>query len=113
MTDFLDFVLRGFVESVKEIKEKITFWIRFFCLRDYYFWLKQKKEITERQLDLLNTALDSRPFVLKELFTTLPYKTLYRNVSERTGRRDLEKLCEMKLLEIKEGKYTINYNAVA
>jgi len=98
ITPFLEFILRGFVESLKEIKGRITFFIRKFTLREYYAYLRARKEITERQHDLLIILLDySGRFRLKDLFAP-PFNILYRNVSERTVRRDLEGLHKKNLL---------------
>ena len=113
MTHFLEFVLKGFVESLKEIKEKITYFIRQLALRDYYFFLHKNKHITQRQSDLLLVLLDKNIiFTLKDLFTQTPFSFLYRRVSERTARRDIDLLKEKNLLVSKDKKYQLNYNAL-
>ncbi|MBW2195892.1 MAG: Fic family protein [Deltaproteobacteria bacterium] len=106
VTAFLKFALRGAVESLNEIKDKITFFIRKFALRDYYNYLRGKKIVTRRQHDFLTTLLESdlKPFTLKDLFAQSPYKLLYRDVTERTGRRDLKRLIELTLLGVTEDK---------
>lgn len=109
VTAFLDFVLRGFIDSLKEIKERITFFIRRFTLREYYGYLRKRGDLTKRQHDLLNILLDySRPFSREDLFHISPFDILYRNASERTGRRDLIRLRDMSLLTIKNSKYELN-----
>ena len=52
ITPFLEFVLNGIIISVKEIKSKIFGIIRIFTLKDYYKFLRGRKNITQRQCDL-------------------------------------------------------------
>jgi len=109
VTPFVGFVLKGVVESLNEIKGRIIFFISKFALRDYYAFLRTGKQITQRQHDLLIIALDElTPFALGDLFTVSPFNVLYRNVSERTARRDLKKLSDTRLLYVTEGKYQLN-----
>jgi Fic family protein len=109
VTPFVGFVLKGIVESLNEIKGRIIFFIRQFALRDYYSFLRTQKKITQRQHDFLTTLLDKlTPFTLGDLFTVSPFNVLYRNVSERTARRDLKKLTDLRLLYIAENKYQLN-----
>ena len=109
VTPFVGFVLKGVVGSLNEIKERIIFFIRKFALRDYYAFLRTGKRITQRQHDLLSIALDGlTPFTLGDLFIVSPFNVLYRNISERTVRRDLKKLSDAQLLYVAEGKYHLN-----
>jgi Fic family protein len=113
ITPFIKFFLQGFVESLKEIKENIIYYIRKFTLRDYYDFLKKKKHITLRQHDLLVMLLDyNKPFNLIDLFGEAPFKILYRNVSERTARRDLKKLSEQFLNVTEDNQYILNWRAL-
>jgi Fic family protein len=106
VTAFLKFVLRGAVESLNETKDNITFFIRKFTLRDYYHYLRGKKAITQRQHDFLRTLLegDMRPFDLKDMYSESRFQPLYRDVTERTARRDLAKLKELRLLTVSNDK---------
>jgi Fic family protein len=109
VTPFVGFVLKGVVESLNEMKGRIIFFIRNFALRDYYAFLRTGRQITQRQHDLLNIASDGlTPFTLGDLFSISPFNVLYRNVSERTARRDLKKLTDEQLLNVTEGKYQLN-----
>ncbi|HIJ56472.1 MAG TPA: Fic family protein [Deltaproteobacteria bacterium] len=99
VTPFIEFVLDGCIESSREIKDRITYFIRKFSLRDYYSNLKQNRHITQRQYDLLITLLDyDKAFALSDLFNLPRFGILYRTVSERTARRDLVRLKDMELL---------------
>ncbi|MDI6752161.1 MAG: Fic family protein [bacterium] len=100
VTPFLELVLRGVIDSLDGIREKITFFIRQFTLRDYYAFLMKEKEIIKRQHDFLIMLLDYfKPFTLSDMFNLSPFNVLYRDVSERTARRDLKKLYKKNLLK--------------
>jgi Fic family protein len=110
---FLKFVLKGVIDSLEEIKNRITYFIRRLALRDHYASLHREKAIIQRQHDFLTVLLqDSKPFTLQNLFDTSPMNTLYRNVSERTARRDLKKLAEMNLLTCTNDQYALNHEAL-
>lgn len=114
VTPFLEFVLKGSVESLEGIKDSIIFFIRKFSLRDFYTHEMQQKEITRRQFDLLLLLLDKpTPFSLKDLFEKHAYSILYSRVSTQTARRDLKKLVSKKILYITEdNKYNLNFRAL-
>lgn len=109
VTDFLRFVLKGVIESLTEIKNDVTVRIRYLVMRDYYAFLKSGRVITQRQHDLLIMLLtDMKTLSLKDLFNVSPYNLLYRNVSERTARRDLMKLLDIGVMSHADGNYKIN-----
>ena len=113
VSPFIKFVLKGVIDSLDEIKNRITYFIRHLALRDHYAALHREKAIIQRQYDLLTMLLqDLKPFTLPDLFGTSPMNTLYRNVSERTARRDLKKLLEMNLLTCVNDQYTLNLEAL-
>lgn len=121
ITPFVEFFLKGLISSLKEIQSTIFSLIRKFTLKDYYTYLKRKKEITQRQFDFLILLLEfPESFSLKDLFEKEKFKVIYRKVSERTARRDLE-LLELKRLIKKEkiatetektGNFILNYMAL-
>jgi Fic family protein len=112
VTPFLEFNLRGVIESLQQMKSRIAFFIRKLAMRDYLHFLGTKKTISKRQNDLLTLLLDDtseKSFTLHELQLTMPYTMLYRKVSEMTARRDLKNLLDLKLLAINtEGRYYLN-----
>jgi len=113
VTMFLKFMLEGVVDSLKEIKNSVTLSIRQLVMRDYLAFMKTKKIITQRQHELLCMLMESGKAVsLKGLFNIPPYNTLYRDVSERTARRDLIKLLDLKMLSHKNGDYHLNLKAL-
>lgn len=113
VTPFIKFTLKGFIESLRELKENIIFYIRKFALKDYYEYLRNNKLITQRQHDLLVILLETPgTFSLNDLFNNVPFKILYRNISERTARRDLNKLTPQCLNKSDRNKYELNWKAL-
>lgn len=99
MTPFVGFVLQGFLEALERTRQRMNSFIRTPLLRHHYNFLFKTKYITQRQHDLLNLLLDDLPaFTLDDLFTQPRFVPLYRRVSERTARRDLERLSNLGLL---------------
>ena len=110
VTSFLKFGFKGLIESLNEIKDRITFYIRKFSLRHYYDLLRKEGDISQRQHDFLIMVLDHvKSFALKDLHIVSPFSILYSKVSARTAIRDLKKLCDKKLLTVKDGKYELNF----
>ena len=115
MTEFIKFALKGVIESLKEIKGRITSNIRLLVTRDYLHFLREKKRITQRQFDLIYILMGDggfNPISLKDLFNKSPYNTLYRHVSERTARRDIAKLLELNILTHENDHYILDIHAL-
>ena len=114
ITPFLEFFLKGLVSSLEEIQSTIFWWIRKFTLRDYYTYLRRRKEIIQRQFDLLTLLLEAHEEIsLKVLFEKEKFRIIYRKVTERTARRDLKLLETKKLLKVeKNGNFTLNYRVL-
>lgn len=109
VTPFMEFFFRGVIDSLEDIRERITSLIRTLALRDYYSFLKGEKAITQRQHDLLTILLEQlQPLRLVDLLHKPPFNILYGKVSERTARRDLKKLLDNKLLNLEGNNYTLN-----
>lgn len=115
VTPFLVFFLDGVVQSLEEIKSKITLYIRILTLRNFYYSQKREKKLTKRQRDLLLVAIDAGlSFTLLDLFSTPLLRSLYSDVSESTARRDLKKLFDNGYLLYDESgkKYSVNLRAL-
>jgi Fic family protein len=112
VTPFLEFNLRGVIESLQQMKNRIADFIRVLAMRDHLHFLVSDKAISRRQNDLLTLLLDDssgKPFTLHDLQNDLPCSLLYRKVSEMTARRDLKNLLERKLLTADaRGRYSLN-----
>jgi len=112
VTPFFEFMLTASVETLKEIKDSIIYFIRKFSLRDFYRFEKQNKKITKRQFDLLSLLLDDHPiaFTLKDLVEKPPFSLLYSRMSTQTARRDLKKLTEKNYLRTSDdNRYHLNF----
>ena len=76
-------------------------------MRDYFQNLRDEKKITKRQLELLNSLLESSEntvITVNSIQKDLPFRVLYTTVSDRTARRDLMKLYDIGILEnVKKG----------
>lgn len=113
VTSFLEFVLKGVIDSLTEIKGRIIYFIRKFTLRDYYAFLCKEMKLNRRRHDLLMILLDgSDPFSFDDLFTIPRFRVLYKTVSQRTAKRDLKALCDQKLLNCKENRYILNLRVI-
>lgn len=112
VTPFLEFNLRGVIESLQTMKTRIAILIRMLVMREHVRFLVSNKAISRRQNDLLTLLLDDpsgKPFTLHELQQAMPYAMLYRKVSEMTARRDLKNLLEHKLLTVDSAnRYSLN-----
>jgi Fic family protein len=107
---FLEFVFKGIVESLEEIKGRITAIIRLLTLQDYYKHLLEGKGLTKRQYELLMILLDYREsFTFKDLLNISPFHILYEKISDRTARRDVDKLLGKKLLTKEGDDYKLNF----
>lgn len=114
LTPFLEFALTARLECLKMTGEIITSSIRKLALRDYFMSLRGEKLLTAKQYDLvLNLLANPKPISLAGIFKTNPYRIIYSSSCERTARRDLSKLTEMKLLTEREDKsYALNMKAL-
>ena len=112
VTPFLEFNLRGVIESLQTMKTRIANLIRMLVMREHLHLLGSNKAISRRQNDLITLLLDDssgKQFTLHELQKSLPYSMLYRKVSEMTARRDLKNLLGLKLLSVDaENRYSLN-----
>ncbi|MCB2192837.1 MAG: Fic family protein [Deltaproteobacteria bacterium] len=109
-TPFIEFVLKAFIASLREIQGKLTTVVRQLVMRDYILFLRNNKKITLRQADLLNLLIEHpRSFSLQELRNDSMFAALYHRVTERTARRDIANLQKLKLiLPGNEGNYHLN-----
>ncbi len=101
LTPFIQFVLRGAVDSLYEVKCRITSYIRKSALKSYFQSLRIFGKINVRQYELLALLLEApanESITMNSIRSELPYRTLYATVSDRTARRDLIKLHELKML---------------
>lgn len=112
ITPFLSFYFDGIISSIEEIKGQVTYFIRRLSLKDFYYFQREERKITQRQLELLLVALETLiEFSFSDLFSNPVLKPLYRDVSESTARRDLKKLYDKGYLQFhdEQKKYRTNF----
>jgi len=110
VTSFVSFFTHILVSSVQDIQDRIHTYVRTLVLRDYYRFSLENRDVTRRQYDLLRILLTDMggEFTLKDLLLDPRYAPLYRSVSEKTVRRDLERLEGRGLLLRGEKGYRLN-----
>lgn len=112
ISDFMLFYLKGMLESIKIIREKIYYIITGLSLESFLLHLKRNNKISPRQYDFLSIMLDNNKEVTeKEILEDVNLKIIYGNLSSRTLKRDLEYLLSANLLEFNKDtqKYKINF----
>lgn len=112
ISDFVLFYLKGMLESIKAIREKIYIIITGLSLQSYLLHLKKTNQISPRQYDFLSIMLDNNKEITeKEILEDINLKMLYNDLSSRTLKRDLEYLVGLNLLELNKDnqKYKINF----
>ncbi|QAZ65918.1 Fic family protein [Solidesulfovibrio carbinolicus] len=98
---FLDFYCRSLRAGLEELRERLVAGVKPLLYRDYVAYLKnQTREISPRQHQLIelllaagDTAFDSH-----DLRQTSPFTLLYRQVSDKTIRRDIKNLERLGLI---------------
>lgn len=110
VTPFVKFFSRILVRAVQDVQERIHLSIRMLALRDYYRYSQEIKTISRRQHDLLQQLLPRlyKPVALADLHLDPLFTPLYRSVSEKTARRDLERLTQQRLLLQNGKEYFLN-----
>ena len=111
ITAFFEFYLKGLVSSLNEIKDKISWFINRFALRDYYLSQRKNRQLTERQYSLVLSMFDHDIcFSMNEIMQIESLRQLYKGVSERTIRRDMDKLIQLGVLAKEDNTLKINNN---
>jgi len=107
---FLKFVIDGFTKSTADVSSSVKDLIRTRLLQQQYEVNLKAKLINQRLFDLLNYMLtQGDKITLKDLSTKVLYRYIYQAVSERTARRDLDKLTEKGFLKIEgDSQYIVN-----
>ncbi len=108
VTAFIEFVMKGHVESLTGVMAALSGSVRTLSLRQYCEDLKKDRRITKRQADLLALLSErAEEFELTDLFKRTPYKNIYTpKVTEAAAIKDLQNLLDEGFLTLTEdGKY--------
>lgn len=116
LTPFIEFMLNGMIWSLEHIQKKIATGIRIMTLKNHFHDIRNKKNITQRQYDLLTALLsldvENFSFTPINLINDAPFAPLYRNVQGRAALRDIIKLTEMGyiIFDTVDGVFNLNLN---
>lgn len=110
VTGFVELFVKMLLLSIKDIQDRIHWHIRILTLKNFYAYCLETRSITQRQHDLLNLLLQhpGKTLTLKDLHLDSLFASLYRRVTGKTARRDLERLETRGLLLRKEKNYHSN-----
>lgn len=106
--NFIEWGLRGYLQEVTRIKEKVLKKLKQIMLKDYTrFLLKNKKtediRINQRIVDIIDLLIDQgQPVPLEKFTSSPPVQALYKNVTTSTWYRDLAKMNDSSLIKISE-----------
>jgi Fic family protein len=96
---FLDFTMSGTKDRIEYLHDMISSSIRNMVTRDYIQYLRREKHISQRQHDLAMILFSLVSGIkASDLHSSPLLFPLYRQVSEQTARRDLNKLIGLKIL---------------
>ncbi len=112
ISDFVLFYLKGMLESIKTIRDKIYYIITGLSLQLFLLHLKRNNKISQRQCDFLSIMLDNNKEVTeKEILEDVNLKLIYEKLSSRTLKRDIKFLLDANLLVLNKEtqKYRINF----
>ncbi len=110
-TEFVRFHLNGFLSTINRLHDRANNIISMLLYKFQVNQLHESKEINSRQFTILS-QLESTAKRLKyeELKAEPWYRSLYLKLTNRTMKRDLEKLTDLGMIRISsEGKIEIQY----
>ncbi len=105
-TPFIRFFLEGMRETIATTYDIILKLIARFMFADFARALRDKRQINDRQFDIVTTLLDQKKdsCLIEDIRNAAWYKRLYKNRTYATAIRDLKGLAEMKLARVDFGK---------
>ena len=107
---FVRFSLEGLRKTIVATYDIVSNLIARQMFADFARALRDKKEINERQHDIVTTLLDQKKdsCLIEDIRNAAWYKRLYKNRTYATAIRDLKGLAEMKLARVDFGKGTFD-----
>ena len=88
MTEWLEYFTHALASQISEIQQKSATFTK-------YEYLKENHKLSERQINTIMYTIEFGEINIRI------YKTLYPEVSKRTLQRELKKLVDIDLLEVK------------
>ena len=108
--DFLIFGAKGYLEEVKRVKELVLKKVKQLMLQDYVQWLRRKKKIHPRVLNILMLLIRIGRVPFKDFLSAV--EPIYGKRKERTRYRDFKIMEDLRLVRItkEKGKKLIEPN---
>nr|WP_320050391.1 Fic family protein [uncultured Desulfuromonas sp.] len=110
-TEFVRFHLNGFLSTINRLHDRANNIISMLLYKFQINQLHESKEINSRQFTILSQLeATAKRFRYEELKAEPWYRSLYLKLTNRTMKRDLEKLTDLGMIRISsEGKIEIQY----
>lgn len=103
-TEFVEFHLHGILSTINRLQDRANKIISAILYSSQINVLFSKKMINSRQYTILNQLPYKKNWNIKDLNVEPWYQTLYLDLTNRTRKRDLEKLVELDIIKIIDGK---------
>lgn len=96
---FVAFFLEGMLQSIDRLHDRVNAMVGVLLYRTYLRERLEHKDINERQYAIVQAIIDNRgPLPVAELRSAAWYKAMYRKLTDKTQRRDLQKLKDLRLI---------------
>ena len=103
ITPFILFFLRGMLESLNSLHDRVNDLVSVLLFETRVKRLFDDKKINARQYAIITQVFSSsKPLQLKALRKTPWYIALYSKLTDKTARRDLNRLKELKLMTLND-----------
>lgn len=104
-TEFVEFHLHGILSTINRLHDRANKIISAILYSSQINILFSQKRINSRQYTILNQLPSNKEYwIIKDLNVEPWYQTLYLDLTNRTRKRDLEKLVELDIIKIIDGK---------
>lgn len=96
---FVAFFLEGMLQSIDRLHDRVNVMVGVLLYRTYLREQLERKDINDRQYAIVQAILDHRGSLrMAELRSSAWYKAMYRKLTDKTQRRDLQKLKDRRLI---------------
>lgn len=98
-TPFVGFFLEGMLQTIDRLHDRVNAMVGVLLYQAHLRERLERKDINDRQYAIVKAIIDNRsPLPLSELRAAPWYKAMYRKLTDKTQRRDLNRLRELKLI---------------
>ena len=98
-TPFVAFFLEGMLQSIDRLHDRVNVMVGVLLYRTYLRERLERKDINDRQYAIVQAILDHRGSLpLAELRLAAWYRAMYKKLTNKTQRRDLQKLKDLRLI---------------